>query len=100
MGKATLVSLHSLTGQAASSLPGRSFYSVSTHFVRRDYSGAMQALHPLSRPYGLPQCKEAFYKQNRAKIAAQGHRPVDRPDGARRFSITVCRRQTEPKESF
>ena len=60
MGKATLVSLHSLTGQAASSLPDRSFYPVSTHFLRRDYSGTMQALHPLSRPYGFPQCKEAF----------------------------------------
>ena len=66
MGKATLVSLHLLTGQAASSLTGRSLYSVSTHFVRRDYSGAMQALHPLSRPYGLPQCKEAIL---RSKIA-------------------------------
>ena len=62
MGKATLVSLHSLTGQAASSLPGRAFYSVSTHFVRRDDSGAMQALHPLGRPYGLHRCHVADFR--------------------------------------
>ena len=44
--------------------------------------------------------KEAFMQAKSHENTAQEHRPVDRPDGARRLSITFCRRQTEPKDSL